>query len=62
MEPTLSIGQRVLVNRLGIDFCNPSVGEIVVFHPPEGAEQRALRQDDGPRRSVRGNRSTRRPA
>jgi len=38
MEPTLSIGQRVLVNRLGMDFGNPSVGQIVVFHPPEGAE------------------------
>src|SRR5271169_3340745 len=38
MEPTLAIGQRVLVNRLGMDFGNPSVGQIVVFHPPEGAE------------------------
>jgi signal peptidase I len=39
MEPTLSIGQRVLVNRIGMDFGNPHVGEIAVFHPPEGAEQ-----------------------
>jgi signal peptidase I len=39
MEPTLAIGQRVLVNRLGMDFGNPHVGEIAVFHPPEGAEQ-----------------------
>ena len=39
MEPTLSVGQRVLVNRLGMDFGGPSVGEIAVFHPPEGAEQ-----------------------
>ena len=37
MEPTLDIGQRVLVNRLGNLFSNPHVGEIVVFHPPEGA-------------------------
>ncbi len=36
MEPTLSIGQRVLVDRL---FGSPHVGEIAVFHPPEGAEQ-----------------------
>jgi len=37
MEPTLSIGQRVLVNRLGTDFGSPHVGEIAVFHPPQGA-------------------------
>jgi signal peptidase I len=38
MEPTLDVGQRVLVNRvftrLGSD---PKPGDIVVFHPPEGA-------------------------
>lgn len=34
MEPTLSIGQRILVNRLGADFGSPRVGDIVVFHPP----------------------------
>ena len=39
MEPTLSIGQRVLVNRIGMDFSEPHVGEIAVFHPPEGAVQ-----------------------
>lgn len=39
MEPTLAIGQRVLVNRVGMDFSDPHVGEIAVFHPPEGAEQ-----------------------
>jgi signal peptidase I len=38
MEPTLEVGQRVLVNRLGNDFSNPHVGEILVFHPPKGAE------------------------
>ncbi len=37
MEPTLAIGQRVLVDRLGNDFFPPAVGDIVVFHPPEGA-------------------------
>ena len=35
MEPTLSIGQRVLANRL---INHPSVGDIVVFHPPAGAD------------------------
>jgi len=39
MEPTLAINQRVLVNRIGMDFSDPHVGEIAVFHPPEGAEQ-----------------------
>jgi signal peptidase I len=39
MEPTLKIGQRVLVNRLAMDFGGPHVGQIAVFHPPEGAER-----------------------
>jgi signal peptidase I len=38
MEPTLDIGQRVLVNRIGTRFGDPSVGDIVVFHPPSGAD------------------------
>jgi signal peptidase I len=39
MEPTLDIGQRVLVNRLGNRFGDPSIGDVEVFHPPAGAEQ-----------------------
>jgi signal peptidase I len=39
MEPTLQVGQRVLVDRVGMDFENPKVGDIVVFHPPEDAEE-----------------------
>ena len=38
MEPTLDIGQRVLVNRFIFHFHEPKAGDIVVFHPPEGAE------------------------
>ncbi len=38
MEPTLTVGQRVLVNRIGNRFGDPNVGDIVVFHPPRGAE------------------------
>lgn len=34
MEPTLTIGQRILVDRLAT---HPSIGDVVVFHPPEGA-------------------------
>src|SRR5262245_855589 len=39
MEPTLAVGQRVLVDRIGTHFSDPSVGEIAVFHPPASAEQ-----------------------
>jgi signal peptidase I len=35
MIPTLDINQRILVNRL---VGSPSVGDIVVFHPPHGAD------------------------
>jgi signal peptidase I len=35
MVPTLEIGQRVLTNRL---ISHPSVGDIIVFHPPQGAD------------------------
>ena len=38
MVPTLAVGQRVLVNRIGARLGPPHVGDIVVFHPPEGAE------------------------
>jgi signal peptidase I len=34
MEPTLKIGQRILVDRIGDDFTSPKVGQIWVFHPP----------------------------
>ena len=40
MEPTLDVGQRVLVNRLGYGLGgDPQIGDIVVFHPPIGAER-----------------------
>jgi signal peptidase I len=39
MEPTLIVGQRVLVNRIGMDFNGPHIGEVVVFHPPVGAKE-----------------------
>ena len=37
MEPTLDVGQRVLVDRVSYRFSDPQIGDIVVFHPPEGA-------------------------
>jgi signal peptidase I len=39
MEPTLIVGQRVLVNRVAMDFSEPHVGGIYVFHPPADAEE-----------------------
>ena len=38
MIPTLSIGQRVLVDRFSERFGPPAIGEVVVFHPPKGAD------------------------
>jgi signal peptidase I len=38
MEPTLDVGQRVLVNRFLYHLKDPQVGDIVVFHPPKGAD------------------------
>jgi signal peptidase I len=38
MLPTLHVGQRVLVNRLIYHFRDPQIGDIVVFHPPVGAD------------------------
>jgi signal peptidase I len=38
MEPTLDINQRVLVNRVSHELgSDPDIGDIIVFHPPEGA-------------------------
>ena len=37
MEPTLDVGQRVLVNRIGNRFSRPEIGDIMVFHPPVGS-------------------------
>ncbi len=38
MEPTLDVGQRVLVNRFLYHFKDPEIGDVVVFHPPTGAD------------------------
>jgi signal peptidase I len=38
MVPTLAIGQRVLTSRLST---HPGLGDIVVFHPPAGADSPA---------------------
>ena len=51
MVPTLQIGQRVLVNRIGARFTTPKVGEVVVFHPPAGAGREHLRLRPAARRA-----------
>lgn len=38
MEPTLDVGQRVLVDRVRFRFRDPKVGDVVVFKPPRGAD------------------------
>jgi signal peptidase I len=51
MEPTLDVGQRVLVNRVNYRLSDPDRGDVVVFHPPEGAEGNTcgvVRQPDEP--------------
>ena len=41
MEPTLDVGQRVLVNRVSTRLGgDPELGDVVVFHPPDGRRQR----------------------
>jgi signal peptidase I len=38
MEPTLDVGQRVLVDRVSNHFTSFHRGDIVVFKPPKGAD------------------------
>ncbi len=38
MLPTLAIGQRILANRMDT---HPGIGDVVVFHPPHGADLEA---------------------
>jgi signal peptidase I len=38
MVPTLAVGQRVLVDRITSHFSEPGRGDIVVFKPPQGAD------------------------
>jgi signal peptidase I len=38
MEPTLDVGQRVLVDRVSFRLGEPDRGDIVVFKPPKGAD------------------------
>jgi len=39
MVPTLSVGQRVLVDRVSFRLGDPDRGDVVVFKPPQGADE-----------------------
>jgi signal peptidase I len=44
MEPTLKVGDRVLVNRFSHRLgASPQVGQVIVFNPPSGADDRPAR-------------------
>lgn len=64
MEPTLAVGERVLVNRIGNNFGDPKVGDILVFHPPRGADTNECGRPgqgpfyDGPQSRIPCSRST----
>jgi signal peptidase I len=47
MLPTIHLGQRVLVNRLSSNFGDPSIGEIIVFHPPKNYDLGCLNSNQG---------------
>ena len=47
MLPTVRVNQRVLVNRLSMDFSSPHVGDIVVFHPPKNYNQGCADPSEG---------------
>src|SRR5918999_3875830 len=45
MEPTLRVGDRVLVNRFSHHLgAEPEVGDIVVFHPPSGTDEAFIKR------------------
>jgi len=48
MLPTLHVNQRVLVNRIGMHFDSPRVGQIIVFHPPKNFDQGCADPTQGP--------------
>jgi len=44
MLPTLDINQRILVDRVGMHFSSPRLGDIYVFHPPASETCASVRQ------------------
>ena len=64
MEPTLDVGDRVVVNRLAYRLGDPAPGQVVVFLRPTGADQprRAAPSPGSGGRSPRGSGAPRRAA
>jgi signal peptidase I len=48
MEPTLDVGQRVLVSRFNYHFSDPDRLDVVVFHPPRGADTNTCGAEKSP--------------
>ena len=48
MEPTLDVGQRVLVSRFNYHFSDPDKLDVVVFHPPKGADSNTCGAEKSP--------------
>ena len=61
MVPTLAIGQRVLVNRLGNSFGDPQLGDVTVFHPPSGSSDDVCGTTGGPYQPEQEGRACSRP-
>jgi signal peptidase I len=51
MLPTVRVNQRVLVDRLAMDFSSPHVGDIVVFHPPKNYSEGCADPGEGENQS-----------
>ena len=51
MLPTVRVNQRVLVDRLAMDFSSPHVGNIVVFHPPKNYGDGCANPNEGENQS-----------
>jgi signal peptidase I len=47
MLPTVRVNQRVLVDRIGMDFSSPHVGDIIVFHPPKNFDAGCANPNQG---------------
>ena len=41
MEPTLQIGQRVIISKIAYAFHEPERGDIITFHPPTNPDPKA---------------------
>jgi signal peptidase I len=40
MQPTLDVGQRIIINKVVYNFHGPERGDIIIFHPPTNPNQK----------------------